>query len=138
MEQYGRNTDGTFKKGNRGKPKGALNNSTRLAMKLLQHNASEIVEILVDKALNGDVRAASLIFTRLTTDYRAINIDKKLSPLGSAKDTKRALDEVYDQLGSGTITHHDLKVIVDFIAAYSKIVTLAEFEERLVQLENAK
>ena len=138
MEQYGRNTDGTFKKGNRGKPKGALNNSTRLAMKLLQHNASEIVEILVDKALNGDMRAASLIFTRLTTDYRGINIDKKLPPLGSAKDTKRALDEVYDQLGSGTITHHDLKVIVDFIAAYSKIVTLAEFEERLVQLENAK
>ena len=138
MEYNGRNTDGTFKKGNRGKPKGALNNSTRLAMKLLQHNASEIVEILVDKALNGDMRAASLIFTRLTTDHRAINIDKKLPPLGSAKDTKRALDEVYDQLGSGTITHHDLKVIVDFIAAYSKIVTLADFEERLVQLENAK
>ena len=138
MEYNGRNTDGTFKKGNRGKPKGALNNSTRLAMKLLQHNASEIVEILVDKALNGDMRAASLIFTRLTTDYRTINIDKKLPPLGSAKDTKCALDEVYDQLGSGKITHHDLKVIVDFIAAYSKIVTLAEFEERLVQLENAK
>ena len=138
MEYNGRNTDGTFKKGNRGKPKGALNNSTRLAMKLLQHNASEIVEILVDKALNGDMRAASLIFTRLTTDYRTINIDKKLPPLGSAKDTKCALDEVYDQLGSGKITHHDLKVIVDFIAAYSKIETLAEFEERLVQLENAK
>jgi len=138
LEYNGRNTDGTFKKGNRGKPKGALNNSTRLAMKLLQHNASEIVEILVDKALNGDMRAASLIFTRLTTDYRTINIDKKLPPLGSAKDTKCALDEVYDQLGSGKITHHDLKVIVDFITAYSKIVTLAEFEERLVQLENAK
>lgn len=138
MEHNGRNTDGTFKKGNRGKPKGALNNSTRLAMKLLQHNASEIVEILVDKALNGDMRAASLIFTRLTTDYRAINIDKKLPPLGSAKDTKLALDEVYQQLGSGLISHHEVKVTVDFITAYSKIATLAEFEERLVQLENAK
>ena len=138
MEHNGRNTDGTFKKGNRGKPKGALNNSTRLAMKLIQHKASEIVEILVNKALNGDMRAASLIFTRLTGDYRTVQIDKKLPPLGSAKDTKCALDEVYDQLGSGKITHHDLKVIVDFITAYSKIVTLAEFEERLVQLENAK
>ena len=77
-------------------------------------------------------------FHKVTTDYRAINIDKKLPPLGSAKDTKGALDVVYDQLGSGMITHHDLKVIVDFITAYSKIVTLAEFEERLVQLENAK
>ena len=51
MEHNGRNTDGTFKKGNRGKPKGALNNSTRLAMKLIQHKASEIVEILVNKAM---------------------------------------------------------------------------------------
>ena len=138
MEHNGRNTDGTFKKGNCGKPKGALNNSTRLAMKLLQHNASEIVEILVNKALNGDMRAASLIFTRLTSDYRTIQIDQKLPPLGSAKDTKHALDEVYQQLGSGLISHQDVKVIVDFITAYSKIVTLAEFEDRLVQLENAK
>jgi len=138
LEHNGRNTDGTFKKGNLGKPKGALNNSTRLAMKLLQHNASEIVEILVNKALNGDMRAASLIFTRLTSDYRTIQIDQKLPPLGSAKDTKHALDEVYQQLGSGLISHQDVKVIVDFITAYSKIVTLAEFEVRLVQLENAK
>jgi len=138
LEHNGRNTDGTFKKGNRGKPKGALNNSTRLAMKLLQHNASEIVEILVNKALNGDMRAASLIFTRLTSAYRTIQIDQKLPPLGSAKDTKHALDEVYQQLGSGLISHQDVRVSGEFITAYSKIVTLAEFEVRLVQLENAK
>ena len=61
MEHNGRNTDGTFKKGNRGKPKGALNNSTRLAMKLIQHKASEIVEILVNKALNCDMRVAGIL-----------------------------------------------------------------------------
>ena len=52
---------------------------------ILQHNASEIVEILVDKALNGDMRAASLIFKRLTTDYQPSISIKSYRLLGLQK-----------------------------------------------------
>ena len=48
MQKYGRNTDGTFSKGNSGKPKGARNIKTIALESLLEGQA----EALTQKAIN--------------------------------------------------------------------------------------
>ena len=48
MQKYGRNTDGTFSKGNSGKPKGARNIKTIALESLLEGQAEALTQKAID------------------------------------------------------------------------------------------
>ena len=48
MQKYGRNTDGTFSKGNSGKPKGARNLKTIALESLLEGQAEALTQKAID------------------------------------------------------------------------------------------
>ena len=56
----GRNTDGTFSKGNTGRPKGARNLKTVAIESLLEGQAEALTQNAISKALKGDTVALRL------------------------------------------------------------------------------
>lgn len=61
----GRNADGTFTVGNRGKPKGARDKATLAVLKLLDGEAEALTRKAVELALAGDTTALRLCLERI-------------------------------------------------------------------------
>jgi hypothetical protein len=58
-------SDGRFKSGNPGRPRGVRNRATALAERLASKDIGEIVAVLVEAAKAGDVPSATLLLNRL-------------------------------------------------------------------------
>ena len=61
----GRNADGTFGKGNAGKPRGTRHKATQAVLSLLEGEALALSRKAVDMALQGDTTALRLCLERL-------------------------------------------------------------------------
>jgi len=67
-----------FKKGKsgnpNGRPKGSVNKYTQLARELLSSRGEEIVEVVIDKALKGDVHCLKMCMDRIVPPQKAVEI----------------------------------------------------------------
>lgn len=67
-----------FKKGQipnpNGRPKGSVNKYTQLARELLSSRGEEIVEVVIAKALKGDVHCLKMCMDRIVPAQKAIEI----------------------------------------------------------------
>ena len=74
----GRNTDGTFAKGNSGRPKGSRNKTTQAIATLLDGEAEAITRKAIQMALDGDGLALRLCLERLAPPRRDTPVDFEL------------------------------------------------------------
>ena len=69
-----------FKKGQipnpNGRPKGSVNKYTQLARELLSSRGEEIVEVVIAKALKGDVHCLKMCMDRILPVHKAIDSSK--------------------------------------------------------------
>ena len=118
-----------FQKGNAGRPVGSKNK--RLA--LLQSSDVRLQEKLLEMALAGDVGALRIVADRLWPRLRAeaalVNVQTNSSDL--AEQGRQIINAGL----SGEISADVLRDLLTSLYAQGKIVELAEFEERLRQLE---
>jgi len=67
-----------FKKGQvpnpNGRPKGSVNKYTQLARELLSSRGEEIVEVVIAKALKGDVHCLKMCMDRIVPAQKAVEI----------------------------------------------------------------
>ena len=67
-----------FKKGvvqnPKGRPKGSVNKYTQLARELLSSRGEEIVEVVIAKALKGDVHCLKMCMDRIVPAQKAVEI----------------------------------------------------------------
>jgi hypothetical protein len=67
-----------FKKGvggnPNGRPKGSVNKYTQLARELLSSRGEEIVAVVIDKALKGDVHCLKMCMDRIVPAQKAVEI----------------------------------------------------------------
>jgi len=73
-----RNNPGRLKKGQvlnpKGRPKGSVNKYTKLARELLSSRGEEIVEVVIAKALKGDVHCLKMCMDRIVPTQKAVEI----------------------------------------------------------------
>lgn len=73
-----RNNKGTLKPGQvlnpKGRPKGSVNKYTQLARELLSSRGEEIVEVVINKALKGDVHCLKMCMDRIVPAQKAVEI----------------------------------------------------------------
>ena len=99
----GRNTDGTFLKGNSGRPKGARNRKTLAIESLLEGQGEALTQTAISKALEGDSIALRLCMDRIVpaTKYKRIKV--QLPSISSPHDLlKAASDAAGTKLGGLT------------------------------------
>ena len=123
----------TFKSGKSGNPRGKKPGTKNKRLELLQSKDVQLQKKLVAMALSGDIGALKIIADRLWPRLRAeaafISIDSRSDDL--AEQGRKIIDAAL----SGEITTDVLRDLLTSLYAQGKIVELAEFEQRLKQLE---
>jgi hypothetical protein len=135
----GRNSDGTFAKGNNanpaGKPKGTRHAATRLAEALIDGRAKELVDKAVDMALAGDPTAMRLVLDRLCPPRRERTVTLDMPSIKSATDLIAAAAALTEATAAGDITPSEAASLSTLVGNVAKAVETVEIVARLAKLE---
>ncbi|WP_424362959.1 hypothetical protein [Methylocystis parvus] len=124
-----------FERGNPGKPKGARRRTTVLAEQLMEGEAEEVVQAVLDKAKTGDMAAARIVLDRVAPARRDRPIEVSLPKIESAADAAQALSAVLSALGDGAITPGEAGEVAKLIQSYAATLEVRDLEARIVALE---
>ncbi|WP_146347422.1 DUF5681 domain-containing protein [Phaeobacter marinintestinus] len=134
----GRNDDGTFGPGNRGKPKGARHAITRAVEELLQGQAEVLTQKAIDRALEGDVTALRLCIDRIAPARKDAPVSFDLPAMQSAVEAAKAAEAVLSAVSGGEITPLEGAAVMGLVEQYRRALELTEFEKRIDALEMRK
>jgi hypothetical protein len=128
-----------FKPGNsgnpQGRPKGALNQTTRAAQELLDGKAQALTRKAVELAQDGNVVALRLCLERLIPPRKDRPIILKLPKVVGVGNIPKALEAVLKAVAGGEITPQEGQTVAGMIEAYRKGMELTDIEARLTALE---
>ena len=118
-----------------GKPKGTLHRTTQAAMLLLEGEVEALTRKAVELALEGDTTALRLCLERILSPRKDRPISLALPAIQSIKDATEAMGILTNAVSKGKITPMEGQVMSGTIENYIKSIESAEFEERLLKLE---
>jgi len=117
----------------KGRPKGIKDRRVKINEALLDAG-SKITDVIVEKALDGDIQAASLVLSRITPVLRAQS--EKVSFSFDAKASLAAqVEDVIQGVADGNLSPDSGKQIIETISALGSIKYIDELEVRLAALE---
>jgi Family of unknown function (DUF5681) len=122
----------------KGKPKGALNKTTRAAQAILDSEAQALTRKAVELAQNGNVVALRLCLERLIPPRKDRPINLKLPKIADVGDIPKALEAVLKGVAVGEITPGEGQALTAMFEVYCKGVELTDIEARLTALESQK
>lgn len=129
-----------FKKGQsgnpKGKPKGALNQTTRAAQELLEGEAQTLTRKAVELAQGGNVVALRLCLDRILPPRKDRAITLELPQVEGVADIPKALSAILKAVGTGQITPIEGQSLAAMLGAYCKVTELSNHEARLEALES--
>ena len=131
----GRNADGTFAKGNPGKPRGTRHKATRAALALLDGEAEALTRKAVETALAGDPAALRLCIERIAPPRKDAPVQFDLSPMQTAADAAKAAGAVLDAVALGELTPTEGAHIMGLIETYRRTLETSVLEARVAALE---
>ena len=138
-EKTGRNKDGTFVKGvspnPNGRPKGALNHSTRAVLAMMQGEAEAITRRAIDLALAGDSVAMRLVMERLVSPVRERPVNLAMPKINAASDLIAVAAALTEAAASGEITPGEAASLSVLVGNVAKAVETVEIVARLAKLE---
>jgi uncharacterized protein DUF5681 len=115
-----------------GRPKGITDKRTALR-ELLEPHAAELVQVAVQRALDGDSTALKLCLDRLMAPLRARGASISLGHLGeSMEEMGRA---VMARLASGELTPDEAGSVMASIASLARVKEIDDLERRVATLE---
>lgn len=131
----GRNADGTFGPGNRGKPKGARHRATQAALALLDGEAEALTRRAVEAALAGDVAALRLCLDRIAPPRKDAPVTFTLPPMETAQDAAQAAGAVLAAVADGDLTPGEGAQIMALVETCRRTLEMTELEARIAALE---
>ncbi len=130
-----RNADGTFGKGNPGKPKGARHKTTRSVENLLEGEAEALTRKAIDKALDGDMAALKLCLVRIAPPRKYREVTFALPELTKLGDVVNALSGVLEAVSTGQMTPEEGLSVARLFETQRRLIETEILEARLTQLE---
>jgi hypothetical protein len=120
----------------KGKPKGALNLTTRAAHELLDGKTQALTLKAVELAQDGNVVALRLCLERLIPPRKDRPINLKLPQVAGVGDIPKALGAILEAVAGGEITPQEGQSVAGMLGAYCKAAELVNHEARLEALES--
>ena len=131
----GRNTDGTFSKGNTGRPKGTRNLKTVAIESLLEGQAEALTQTAISKALKGDTVALRLCMDRIMPQRKDNYINLDLRKISEPRDLIEAAGCVIKSVQTGNLTPSDGSKVMSLLESCQKVFETVELADRLDALE---
>jgi hypothetical protein len=132
---------GQFKPGNGGgpgRPAGSRNRATLLLDKIADGDAAEILRKQLEKAKDGDARAAELILGRVWPARKSRPISLTLPPMDTAADIVRALGTIADAVAGGEITPDEGQAVAGVLEIKRRAIETDDLERRIAAIEQAQ
>lgn len=128
-----------FKKGKSGnpggKPLGALGHKNRLLRGFCRDNALEVMEIVLQKAREGDMQACKLIVERALPPCKDSYIEVRIPVMNTLKDVDHATDIIIEDVAVSNLTPSEGQSFMTFIEGKRKVMETVELENRVAELE---
>lgn len=118
-----------------GRPKGALNATTRAVQALLDGDAEEIARKAIELAKAGDGPVLRAVLDRIAPARKDNAISLDLPPVETAADAKAASSAVLAAVAAGDITPGEGQSVMALLTAHRAIVETQELEARIAALE---
>lgn len=116
-----------------GRPRGITDRKAKLAQRIMD-DADGIVQAMVEKALEGDSSAASLILSRVLPALRSQN-EKVQFEFDPAAPVSSQVEAVLAAVAAGVVAADVGKQIIEAIGTLSNVRAVESLEERIVMLE---
>ena len=129
-----------WKKGASGNPKGRPKGRTDRrykVTKMLEDDAYNVVRVVIDAALSGDVNAASLVLSRIAPAMKA-QAEKVNFDFDAKASMTEQVQSVLQGIADGEVSPDIGKQIIESIAALAGIKAMDELEQRLAALEGQR
>lgn len=130
-----RNVDGTFAKGNPGKPHGSRHKATQAVQGLLDDATGQLTQKAIDMALEGDTTALRLCLERICPARKDVPVTFTLSPINTATDAAKAASAIVEAVALGNLTPIEGASVMGLVDSYRRTLEASEFEARLEVLE---
>jgi hypothetical protein len=118
-----------------GRPKGSRNKKNLAYDGLAEKDAVEIIKQVIAKALEGDVRAAEIILSRIWRVPRDRLVQLDLPTVVSAAEVPGFIGAVLKAVANAEITPAEGDSLASIIGKLQSAATLVELEERLEHIE---
>lgn len=133
----GRNSDGTFARGNPGKPKGSRHKATMASLRLLDGEAEALTRKAIQAALGGGTVALRLCLERIAPVRKDVPVQFDLPAMHSAIDAANAAASVLSAVSQGDVTPTEGAHVMGLIETYRRTLELSELEARVIALEKS-
>jgi hypothetical protein len=122
----------------KGKPKGVRHTATQITYALIEGNLQEVLETVVERAINGDMTACRMILDKVlpNTKDRPVTID--LPEINDLNGVGFAQAEILQAVAIGDITPNEGERIASIVEARRRSLETIDLEARISQLETQK
>ena len=121
-----------------GRPVGARHKATVLAEKLMQDDATNIVNAVLTAARNGDMTAARIVIDRLVPVRKGAPVTFNLPAIKTAADVVSALGTVAQEMACGELTPDEATAVAGVLEIKRRAIETCDIEERLRKVEEAQ
>lgn len=119
----------------KGKPKGARSLSSRFAEAILAEDAEAVIRKVIEKAKEGDMGAAKMVFDRIAPIRKGAPVHIKIASVSDAAGVAQATQNVLEAVASGSLTPDEATAISGLLEARRKAIETMELERRITELE---
>jgi hypothetical protein len=118
-----------------GKPPGSRNKATQMVMALMEGQAEEITQTIIDAAKRGDLAAARMVLERLAPPVRERPLALDLPDTSTAAGISAAQRAVLEGVGAGELLPAEATALASVVEARRKAYETEELERRISLLE---
>jgi hypothetical protein len=124
-----------FEKGNGGRRPGSRNRTTLVAEALLKGEEAELVRKAIELAKAGDVQMLKFLLDRILPKERSVRVD--LPAMDRDSSAVEACGAIIEAVSTGQIAPSEAAALASLVTAHARIIDVAEFGERLENIEKA-
>ncbi len=135
----GRDNHGRFTTGNSGKPKGAKNRASLVALALFEGGVRDVATAVIEQARAGDLTAARIVLDKVLPNAKERTIAlPDLPDTSTVTGVSRAQQAILEAVAAGTITPGEASTLSSVLEQRRKALETMELEQRLIALEEAR
>ncbi len=131
-------SSGKFAKGNRGgpgRPRSAISRGAVVLDEMGAEVGKQLFQVLVDKALAGDMRATDMLLSRVWPTRRGRPFEIDVHPIKAMPDYLPAAANVTNAVMRGEMTPQEGRDMTSVIGMQCKALDYVEVERRLAEIE---
>jgi hypothetical protein len=127
-----------FKQGNPGRPPGSKNKITQVLEQLAEGQAEQLLRIVIEQALAGDVTCQRMMLDRVYPPPKGRPINVRIPPINGPQDALSSIAAIFSAIREGQLTSDEIGALSMVVGRFIQIIDLQDHERRIAALEKAR